>query len=190
MVFVVFPRPAAAPSRDLPAPELISLATLDGSWQLGFPPGLGAPDQLSLPALAALSTHDDPGVRFFSGTVTYSRNLEAQSGWRRDDARTVLDLGAVGDIAEVMLNGEALGVLWKPPWVVDITDALRTGRNALEIRVTNQWTNRIVGDRSVPAADRVLSDGAGSGGFGGPPTSLPASGLLGPVRVLLQTDGE
>ena len=86
--------------------------------------------------------------------------------WLNGDTRVLLDLGAVADMADVTVNGEALGLLWKPPYRVDVTDALRAGRNELEIAVTNEWNNRIAGDRVVPANERVLS--SGGGGRGGP----------------------
>ena len=63
----------------------------------------------------------------------------------------MLDLGAVREIAEVRLNGRDLGVLWKPPFRVDITKAARAGRNLLEVRVTNLWPNRLIGDEQLPA---------------------------------------
>jgi hypothetical protein len=100
-----------------------------------------------------------------------------------------LDLGRVGDIAEVAVNGRSLGQLWTPPYRVDVTDALRPGENRLEIKVTNQWTNRIAGDRAAPAERKVLDPSAsaaparGGGGFGGG-GALAESGLLGPVTLL------
>jgi len=51
----------------------------------------------------------------------------------------------------VSVNARSLGPLWKPPYRVDVTDALQAGRNEIAIKVTNQWTNRLSGDRIVPA---------------------------------------
>jgi hypothetical protein len=87
----------------------------------------------------------------------------------------------VRDVAEVSLDGRALGVLWKPPFRVDVTDALKPGANRLEIKVTNEWTNRLVGDRSAPAGKKVLANVPA--GFGPPPT-LSEAGLLGPVTLV------
>ena len=72
-------------------------------------------------------------------------------------------------------------MLWKAPYQVDVTGALKPGANQLEIKVTNQWTNRLIGDRSAPPDKKVLA--AGVPRFGPPPT-LKDSGLLGPVMFL------
>jgi hypothetical protein len=84
-----------------------------------------------------------------------------------------------------------VATLWKPPYRVDVTPCIRFGENRLEIKVTNQWTNRIAGDRVVAAEKRVLGAGGapsrgGPGGFGGQQV-LGESGLLGPVTVVSET---
>jgi hypothetical protein len=116
-----------------------------------------------------------------------------------------LDLGQVDVMAEVKLNGKDLGILWKPPFRVDVTDVLRPGDNALEVRVTNLWINRMIGDESLPEdsdrnANGTLKSWPEWVQQGKPsPTgrftftswrlwkktdSLQPSGLLGPVRIL------
>ncbi len=186
MVFVVFPRPASAPSRAVPGPTRDTVATLEGAWQLAFSPGLGAPPSVTLPVLGPWTAQADDGVRYFSGTATYTTSVDAPDSWFRAGARTLLDLGEVADMAEVLVNGRSVGFLWKPPYRVDVTGALRAGRNDVSVAVTNEWTNRIMGDRLAPADRRVL--GEAPAGRGGGPAEPPVSGLLGPVRVMLQTE--
>jgi hypothetical protein len=192
-VFIVLRQPAAAPQRPAIEHEVSTLATVGGAWNLAFPPNFGAPDRIQLDSLMSWTEHPEPGVKFFSGTAMYTRTLQAGRAWFRPGARLVLDLGDVGDIAEVSVNGQDLGVLWTRPYQVDVTDVLRPGANRLAIRVTNQWTNRLLGDRSLPDEQRVLPEGAairlaglGSVSPGGEPVLLP-SGLLRPVRVLSVT---
>lgn len=60
------------------------------------------------------------------------------------------DLGSARDVLEVTVNRQSLGTLWKPPYQVDVTSALKSGENQLEIKVTNEWTNRQIGDRAAP----------------------------------------
>jgi hypothetical protein len=184
MVFVVFPRQAATRARAVTAPAPATVATLAGAWQVRFPPSLGAPAEITLPALQSWTKHAEDGVRYFSGTATYTKSVDAPREWFRAGSKTLLDLGRVADTAEVLINGRSLGILWKPPYRIDVTGTLRAGRNEITIRVTNQWTNRILGDRVVPAERRVLSTVAG--GRGGGAAEPAESGLLGPVTVVLQ----
>src|SRR5207342_3337277 len=107
----------------------------------------------NLATLQPWTASDDPGVKYFSGTATYTTSFQAPNS----GAKTMLDLGTVNDIAEVSINGKSLGVLWKPPYQVDATGALKPGENELQIKVTNEWTNRIAGDRSLPAEKKILA---------------------------------
>jgi hypothetical protein len=161
------------------------VATVSGPWTVTFPPNLGAPSSLQLEKLESWTVNTNDGVKYFSGTAAYTVSLQAPEAWFRPGARILLDLGTVKDLAEVSVNGRALGTLWKPPYELDVTGVLRPGTNQLEIKITNEWTNRQIGDRSAPPDRRVL---APAGGFGGGPRggfqTLPESGLLGPVTVV------
>jgi hypothetical protein len=164
-VFVVLRRAAAAPSRTLPHPQLTTLATVNGSWDVNFPPNLGAPAKIQLAKLESLTANTNEGVKCFSGTATYTKTLQVPRDWLRPGAKILLDLGSARDVAEVAVNGKSLGTLWKPPYQVDVTSALKPGANQIEVKVTNEWTNRQIGDRSAPPEKRVLA--SAGGGFGG-----------------------
>jgi len=129
-------------------PATLSVA---GPWILRFPSGGGAPPEVTLPKLISWSDHETPGVRYFSGTATYRTAIELPAGFPGADRRALLDLGGVQVIAEVKLNGRELGTLWRPPFQIEATHALQAGRNELEIRVTNLWVNRLIGDEQLPA---------------------------------------
>lgn len=192
-VFVVFRRPTSTMVRTLPHTVTSVLANLDGAWDIAFPRGLGAPPSIHLDALAPWTANTNPGVKYFSGTATYSRIVNVSQSQLHDGARLMLDLGAVRDLAEISVNGRILGTLWKPPYEIDVTDALKPGANEIRVRVTDEWTNRIMGDRAGPPEQRVLAlngaAGGGRGGFGGAAQALPESGLMGPVKVLsVQTE--
>jgi hypothetical protein len=180
-VFVVFRRPVNSPSRVIANAQLSPLAALGGPWEVSFPANLGAPAKLRVGELGSWTANADEGVKYVSGTGTYTRTVQAVPGWFRPEQQLLLDLGVVKDVAEVSLNGRALGVLWKPPFRLDVTGALKPGVNRLEIKVTNQWTNRLISDRAAPADRRVLAAG-GPAGSGPPP--LSESGLLGPVTLI------
>jgi hypothetical protein len=185
-VFVVFRLPAANPWRALPPITSRIVATVTGPWAVSFPPKLGAPAGIQLDRLESWTANDDDGVKYFSGAATYTKTVRAARSWFGKGARLWLDLGAVGDIAEVSVNGQTAGILWKPPYRVDVTDSLKPGANRLEIKVTNEWNNRIAGDRGATPEKRVLAQTSGrSGGFGGRASGgLADSGLLGPVTVV------
>jgi hypothetical protein len=92
----------------------------------------------------------------------------------------MLDLGDVRELAEVSINGRPLGIAWHPPYRVDVTEAVKPGENTLEVKVTNLWVNRLIGDQQ-PGAKKYT--------FTVMPTykadaPLRPSGLLGPVRLL------
>jgi hypothetical protein len=96
--------------------------------------------------LADWSKHSAPGIKYYSGTATYSCRFSVSDL----PSQVFLDLGRVEIMAEVRLNGRDLGTLWKPPYRVDVTGALRPGENTLELRVVNLWINRMIGDEQLP----------------------------------------
>lgn len=190
-VFVVFRRAAKTPSWQTTAETETTLATLDGPWTIRFPEKLGAPESVELPTLGSWIAQSDPGVRYFSGTATYRKTFQAPKTWFDPNTMVLLDLGRVGDLAEVALNGKKLGLVWKAPYRVDVSGPLIPGENQLEVKVTNEWTNRIAGDRMQPDEKKVLAPEASQPRrVGNLPTddgSLPDSGLLGPVRLIAST---
>jgi hypothetical protein len=181
-VFVVFQHAAAAPARILLHPSLTELARIEGPWQVSFPPNWGAPPQVRLEKLASWTENPDDGVKYFSGTATYVKEITAPPSWFKPGAKVFLDLGAVKEIAEVSVNGKPVGgILWKPPFRAEVSAALKPGTNRIEIKITNLWPNRIIGDQQPNARKQFAwldyrpfkAD-----------TPLLESGLLGPVRVV------
>ena len=67
-------------------------------------------------------------------------------------------------IAEVKVNGKDLGIFWKPPFLVEVTNAVKKGRNSLEVQVTNQWPNRLIGDEQLPPENKYEGRGENSTG--------------------------
>ncbi len=129
----------------LPAP-----LEIEGPWEVRFPKNMDVPERLTLDALKSWTEHGDAAVKHFSGTATYVETFDLPGNRLSEDRALYLDLGEVHVLAEVILNGQNLGVLWKPPFVLDITDAAKAGTNTLEVRVTNTWLNRMVGDLKYP----------------------------------------
>lgn len=149
-----------ADATEVPRPQEIA-----GAWSLKFPANLGAPPSVTLDKLISWSDHTEAGVRYFSGTATYEKEIEIPSespSAQSPSARRELwlDLGEVKNFAEISLNGQNLGVLWKPPYRVNITGAVKPGSNQLTVKVTNLWPNRLIGDAQLPEDVEWRADGA------------------------------
>jgi hypothetical protein len=185
-VFVVISR-SGADSNLVPAAAESIVGGVAGAWTIAFQPNHGAPSGLSLPQLVPLNALPDPGIRYYSGTATYTSILDAPPDWFSGDSQLHLDLGEVHDIAEVLVNGQNAGIVWWPPYSVDVTQLLKPGTNRIEVRVTNSWLNRMIGDSRPGAAPVTTSPGAMKAG----PRSgaLLPSGLQGPVLVRRTTVG-
>jgi hypothetical protein len=179
-VFVVLRRAAGAPARTLGRAQSAALATLSGPWSVSFPPNWGAPPRIQLPSLTSWTASTDPGVKYFSGTATYTKEVQAPAAWLAAGKRVMLDLGNVKEIAEVSVNGKGLGILWKAPFQADVTGALKPGPNRVEIKVTNLWPNRMIGDLQPSATKRYTFTDYKPYTKDSP---LLESGLLGPVTL-------
>lgn len=175
-VFLVF-RKAGPAERVVPAKVRTVAATIDGGWTLSFPQGPTLKDVKP----GSWTESADPAVRYFSGTATYAASFKAPKAGK--GARVVLDLGAVKNLASVSVNGKDLGVLWKAPFELDVTDALKAGDNRLEVKVVNLWPNRLIGDKQPGYA--------GPKAFTSfdpypPQAPLSPSGLLAPARLIIE----
>lgn len=180
-VFVVFRQAATVPSRTLPTAVEMKISTVGGAWEVAFQPNRGAPAKVTLPALASWHENSDPGVKYFSGTATYTKDIDASADWFKPGNKLWLDLGDVKNIAEVTVNGKPLGILWESPFRVDVTSALKPGSNALEIKVTNLWVNRLIGDQQPDAAKKYTYTAVQ---FYHADSPLLPSGLIGPVQFV------
>jgi hypothetical protein len=180
-VFVVFRKAAAAPSRTLPKQTESEVAAVEGAWNVRFQPNRGAPARVSLAKLISWSDSPDEGVKYFSGTGTYTKTVQAPAAWFKPGARLWLDLGDVKNLAQISVNAKPLGIVWKTPFRVDVTNAMKPGPNALVIRVTNLWVNRLIGDQQPNVAKKYTWTAQQ---FYRADSPLLPSGLLGPVRLI------
>ncbi len=130
---------------DVPKP-----VELSGPWDVTFQKGRGAPAKAVFEKLISWPDSKDKGIKYFSGTATYRKTINVPAERLAKNRPLLLDLGSVKVIAQVRLNGQDLGILWKAPFQVDITKAAKPGENELEVRVTNLWPNRLIGDEQYP----------------------------------------
>jgi len=146
------------------AVEAVAPIAVAGSWQVAFAPIVGTPTQATFSELRSWSESTDPNIKYFSGTASYRKDIQLDA--LRPTQRYILDLGTVHEMAAIKVNGRAMGVAWYPPFRMDITSALKTGANKLEIRVTNTWANRLIGDEQEPE-DCTWDEWEGFRDFGG-----------------------
>ena len=180
-VFVVFRHAAKENDHRLPTMLESELATVDGAWKVSFTPDMGAPASITLDSLASWSDNSDAGVKYYSGTGTYTKTVDAKADWFKKGSEMWLDLGDVKNLAEVTVNGKNLGVVWHAPYRVNVTGVLKPGANQLEIKVVNSWVNRLIGDQQPGATTKYTM--ADVKPYKATSKLLP-SGLIGPVKVV------
>ncbi|MCX6623685.1 MAG: hypothetical protein NTY38_21975 [Acidobacteria bacterium] len=146
-----------------------------------FTPGWGAPGKANFEKLVSWTDRPEAGIRYYSGAATYDVSFDVPATSLTSELHLELDLGVVNNLAEVRLNGQDMGVLWKPPFRVDVSKSLKAKGNRLEVKVVNLWPNRLIGDESLPREKRFTKTNM----FKFTATSpLKPSGLLGPVRIV------
>ena len=109
--------------------------------------GAGDPEPFVMVELMDIAKHDATDVKYFSGTISYENKINVDE--LKSGTKMILDLGEVNVAAEVFVNGKSIGLLWKRPFTLDITDALKIGTNDLKVNVANLWINRVIGDQEL-----------------------------------------
>jgi len=127
---------------------------LEGPWRLFFPEEARGPGWVEFDSLVFWNERTEDGIRFFSGIATYEKEFELAEQWTGPEWDLFLEFDQVVEVARVYLNGIDLGILWKPPFRVEITGAARPGRNLVKVEVANTWANGLAGDARLPAAER------------------------------------
>jgi hypothetical protein len=159
--------------------EFESVQTLDENWELQFDSAFHGPKEMvKINKLFDWSTSENDNIKYYSGTTTYQKELI----WKgKTNDKIWLDLGTIANIAEVSINGKDCGTLWTFPYKVDISEALKKGKNTIVIKITNTWANRLMGDQKLPKEERLTWTTAPFRLEGEP---LLRAGLLGPVIIL------
>jgi hypothetical protein len=178
---------------------------LSGAWSVSFPD-----KEITFDRLISWSDSPDETIKYFSGTAIYRKTVKLPDSFLSAGQRLKLDLGQVDNLAELVINGRELGVLWTLQKIIDVTDVLDPKKeNTLEIRVTNLWPNRLIGDARFPSEPERNPDGTlkqwpqwileGKPDPSGRQTfcmwnlwakddALIPSGLIGPVRLIPELD--
>jgi len=160
---------------------------VSGDWTIRFLDGRGAPEQTTRRILSSWTEDENVGIRYYSGRAIYETEFTLPKSWSSATNGLVLDVGDLWAIGKIRVNGKSAGVVWKPPYRVEIGDLARPGKNRLEIEIANTWSNRLVGDAHSPTDQRycrtnVTRTGTPSKAWQDVP--LRKSGLFGPVRLI------
>lgn len=177
--FVVFREkgmaPAAKPAQGDPSEPVTDLA---GPWSVWFDPKWGGPGAVEFSELKSWTTRPEPGVKFYSGTAIYRTRFDRPA--TASNQALWIGFADLRELAEVKVNGQSCGIIWAPPFRLDISRAVKPGSNTLEVEVVNFWPNRIIGDASLPEPQRLTRTNIRKLTAD---TPLMESGLIGPVRL-------
>ena len=150
-------------------------------WKLSFEKnngGAGVP--LTLDDLRSWTLQSDPSIKYYSGTAKY-KNSFAIDYEKWNSVSLVLD--SIYNIATIKVNGINCGILWTRPYEVDITKAVKKGKNSIEIEVVNTWHNRLIGDALLPSEKRTTWTTAP---FRLKDKPLLPAGIVGNVRLYIR----
>ncbi|MBZ5562218.1 MAG: hypothetical protein LAP13_07325 [Acidobacteriia bacterium] len=172
--------------RDLPAPLEIT-----GDWRVTFEAYKFPKLVKQMPVLRSWT--DSADTRHFSGTARYELEFEVPAGFLLKGRKLILDLGTVDDASKVFINGHAAGVTWKRPHQHEVTQWTKSGRNFLEVRISNRLINAVGGMKKPAWVEKVIEKygdynerrewyDSNVREYGA--ENLPAAGLLGPVRLI------
>lgn len=160
-------------------PDPVTLLQISTPWEVTFDKTLRGPEnRIMMETPEDWTKSRDERIRFYSGSAVYRNSFtlrEIPAG-----ENIIIDLGKVGVMAEVKVNGRFAGGVWTSPWTVDITEMVKQGENILEIEVVNNWINRLTGDSMLPEKERITWLNENPARPGDP---LQPSGLMGPVVV-------
>lgn len=160
-------------------PNYCFIDTLDNPWKVNFHnKTIGPEESVEFKNLSDWSLHENDKIKYYSGTATYTSTFNYKKEGETNDI--FVDLGSVGVMASVKVNGEDLGTTWIAPYKLNVTHSIKEGENTIEVEVVNVWRNRITGDKNLQEVSRTtwlnVDDIT-------PNEELIPSGLLGPVTI-------
>jgi len=156
-----------------------TIQIIDGPWTVQYNPAVGGPKQpVTFSSLSDWSVNADSSIRYYSGTASYNQKFNYHSAEK--NKKVWLNVGEVKNLAEVFINGVSCGVIWTPPYRVDVAKPLKEGENTIRIDVVNTWNNRLVGDSRLSPEKRITNTVYQFRMEGKP---LLAAGLIGPVVI-------
>lgn len=181
--FIVFRKSAGKGNdKDVTAnfPAFEQLVALNTPWNVSFDNSKGGPrETVVMETLTDWTLSENEQIKYYSGEAIYKNAFELAT---LPDGDIYVELGEASVMAKVSVNGKEAGGAWTAPWRVKITDYIQAGTNHIEVRVVNNWVNRLIGDSRLPEAE--CTTWAPVNPYN-PDSPLQRSGLLGPVTVVV-----
>ncbi|WP_435354860.1 glycosyl hydrolase [Emticicia sp. SJ17W-69] len=157
-----------------PSKTETALTQISSPWKVSF-----KDKSVTFDKLSSWAENADSDIKYFSGTATYENTFNISTPIA---GNYVLDLGDVKNIAEVIINGKNAGIAWKKPFKLDITDAIKSGENTIQVKITNLWANRLIGDAQPDVKVKTTFT---TMPFYRANSPLLPSGLMGDVRIFV-----
>lgn len=186
-LFFIFNDKEAASIKNLQSAETLAVAAsaakkslaISKPWQVQFDAAFGGPaTPVAFNRLVSWTDNANDKIKYYSGTAVYKNSFVLDDN--KINAPVYISVDSIYNIATVKVNGIDCGTIWTFPYRLDISKAVKSGENAIEITVTNTWANRLIGDEKLPASERITWTTAPFRLEGKP--LLPA-GLVGEVKV-------
>ncbi len=162
---------------------------LTGPWDVRFTHGWGFDPIQQMDTLTDWVKHSNVALSHYSGLASYKLAFNISRDFLSADKLYTLDLGKVGEVARVFLNGEEAGISLFPPHQLSLCGLLREGENNLVIEVANTWLNQLIADSKSPVLQQRLRSNVNLGltSSNGNNVQPLSSGLIGPVRIISKT---
>ncbi len=125
---------------------------IEGEWKVTFESKWGGPGEVTFTTLTDWTLNEDNRIKYYSGTAIYKKTIQLEKPV--SGRQLLLRFPQLGSIARVSINGKEVSTVWCSPWEADITPYIAAGENKLEIEVVNSLMNRMIGDASLPKAER------------------------------------
>ncbi|MGB5821110.1 MAG: glycosyl hydrolase [Saonia sp.] len=162
---------------NFPEPKVVQ--TLENPWTVDFKnKNIGPAETVEFPTLTDWVTNENDKIKYYSGTAVYTSTFTYKKDKEAKDV--FIDLGNVGVMAAVKINGKDVGTTWIAPFKLKVNKVVQEGENTISVEVVNVWRNRLTGDKTLPEEARTTwlnIDGIT------PEEELVPSGLLGPVSL-------
>jgi hypothetical protein len=155
---------------------------LSSQWKVEFDADMGAPEVYQFDRLTSWTDVDEKGINYYSGPAKYSKEFTLSEETLSKGTQAYITFEDIQEMARLTVNGNDCGIVWTPPYEVNISQYLKEGSNHISVRVINNWNNRIVGDLKHPDEKEYTQTNAKQKFTADSP--LLESGLIGKVEII------